>query len=355
MITKILELSKKLIEIPSTADNHKLLHKILKTAISELPGFDYTEFESNQTPSALFGNRGRDLKKYKIILNAHLDVVPGEKSQFIPTEKDGKLFGRGAYDMKAAAAVMILLFKEIARQVDYPLALQITTDEEIGGENGTGYQVDQGIRADFAITGEGTKFRIINEAKTRMILKLIAIGKASHSAYPWLGENAILKMANSIRRLYEFYPLPSSEWDGTTLNIVDIKTNDQSLSKTPAYCEALFNVRVIPAEKDTLLEKLRNIIADEVTLEVVQDSPVHLTDPGNLYIKKLKRIAKKITGSETELGRANGSSDACFFTSVKCDAIEFGPTGGSHHADNEWVDIQSLIDYYTILKTFLLT
>ena len=131
-------------------------------------------------------------KKFKIILNAHLDVVSGREEQYKPYEKDGKLFGRGAIDMKGAAAVEILVFKEVAKRVSYPLALQLVTDEEIGGFCGTKYQIEKGVRADFVIAGEPTDFGVNNKAKGIIWLKIKTKGKSAHGAYPWRGKNALL-------------------------------------------------------------------------------------------------------------------------------------------------------------------
>jgi len=129
---------------------------------------------------------------FKIILNAHLDVVSGRKEQYKPYEKDGKLFGRGAIDMKGAAAVEILVFKEIAKKVSYPLALQLVTDEEIGGFCGTKYQIEKGVRADFVIAGEPTDFGVNNKAKGIIWLKIKTKGKAAHGAYPWRGKKCLI-------------------------------------------------------------------------------------------------------------------------------------------------------------------
>ncbi len=354
MQQNILKLARSLISIPSVHENSQGLKVILEVAKKELRGFHIGEFESGGVTSILFSNTTKPTKQFRIILNAHLDVVPGTAKQYSPEVKDGKLHGRGAYDMKAAAAVMILLFKEIGKKVDFPLGLQLTTDEEVGGANGTGYQIKKGLRTDFVITGEGTSFRIINEAKARIILKLTANGKTSHAAYPWLGENAIWKMTQAINRLYNVYPLPSSEWNGTTFNITTISTDNHTLNKTPDYCEATVNIRVIPQEKDTIVSDIKKIVSEDITVEQTEDSYLHQTNPDSPYIKKLQAVTKEILGIDAVLSRAHGGSDACHYTAVGCEGIEFGPIGGNHHADEEWVDVESLVDYYNILKKFLL-
>ena len=111
----VLQLSKKLIEIPSTQDAQKALQDSLDYSKEILGRFAHKSFTKNKIQTLLFYNTNKLPNRFKILLNAHLDVVPAKKGQFVPKEKNGKLYGRGAYDMKAAGAAMILLFKELAK------------------------------------------------------------------------------------------------------------------------------------------------------------------------------------------------------------------------------------------------
>jgi succinyl-diaminopimelate desuccinylase len=158
MLNNILSLTKSLISIPSTKDNKKALNDVLDLALQEFGNFTIERFEKDGYPSALVYLQKTRPKKFKVILNAHLDVVAAKEEQFKPYEKNSRLYGRGAIDMKAAAAVEILVFKEMAKKISYPLALQLVTDEEIGGFCGTKYQIEKGLRADFVLAGEPTDF-----------------------------------------------------------------------------------------------------------------------------------------------------------------------------------------------------
>src|SRR5437016_4958500 len=100
VLPHILSLSKKLIAIPSTADNLNALEKVLDLVERELgEEFLIEKFEDNGSSSLLIQNTNKKTKQFKIILNAHLDVIFANKEQFQPFEKDGKLYARGAYDM----------------------------------------------------------------------------------------------------------------------------------------------------------------------------------------------------------------------------------------------------------------
>lgn len=348
-------LAKKLIAVPSVAGNRLAIDEVLSIVKSQLSDFQIEDFENENIPSFLASSANHKTKHFKIILNAHVDVVGAVPEQFLPVEKDNRLYGRGAYDMKATAAVMTLLFKEIAPRLDYPIGLQVTADEEIGGKNGAAYQIKKGVRADFVFSGEGTGFKIVNEAKSRMILKLRASGKQSHGAYPWLGDNAIIKLQKAIHDISELYPHPEEEWSGTTLNVTSIGTSNEITNRTPDHCEAIIDARVIPDEKNTLVKKLREKLKGSIEIEVLLHSEPHQSDPNSEYIKLLKHKIKEVRGEDAVLFRAHGESDARYFTEAGFEGIEFGPLGGNHHALDEWVDLNSLADYYKILKSFLLS
>ncbi|MCS7092734.1 MAG: M20/M25/M40 family metallo-hydrolase, partial [Patescibacteria group bacterium] len=171
-----LELSKKFISIKSDPNNKPELEKILLLATNQLAKYKTETFESNGYKSALIYNTQKRPKKFKILLNCHLDVIPGKKHQYKPYQQGDKLYGVGSMDMKANAACAISVFKNVANKVSYPLGIQLVTDEEIGGFNGTKYQIDKGVRADFVISTEPTKLNIANKAKGIIWLKIKSKG-----------------------------------------------------------------------------------------------------------------------------------------------------------------------------------
>ncbi len=355
MIKDIVTLTKELIKVPSVAGNSDNLIEVLEVAKQHLPGLPFTSFASNGIPSLFYSNKEKEVKNFKIILNAHLDVVPAVKKQFEPYEKDGKLYGRGAYDMKSASAAMICLFKELEGKLSYPLGLQLTTDEETGGQDGTKHQLEKGIRAEFAITGEGSSFRIINETKGIMNVKLTAHGKSAHSAYPWLGKNAILNMYEALDSILKQYPVPQEETPTTTVNVAHIENANTMNTIVPDDCTAYLNFRYVMNEKDTIIPKLQSLLPADVTLEIIRKENPPYSDPKGPYISLLKKEAKAILQIEPPIVRAHGGSDTRYFRQFDCDAVEFGPVGQGHHSDEEWVYIQSLEQYYKILKNFLLS
>lgn len=355
MQSRILALSKKLISIPSSKENLLKLADILNVAKKELKDFTVETFDSNNTLSLLVYNSKTRPGKFKIILNAHLDVVPGKEYQYKPYEKDGKLFGRGAYDMKAAAAVEILVFKEVANKVSYALGLQLVTDEEIGGFNGTKYQISKGVKADFVIAGENTDLTIINRAKGIVWAKISSLGKTAHGAYPWFGDNAVIRIVNIVNKINKDFPVPDKEAWKTTINISAINTQNKTYNKIPDRTEVLLDIRYISEDKKKIIDYLNEFKIDKTKVEVVTNEPEHYTDQNNKYILSLKKTITKSLNIDPKILPHHGGSDIRHYNVVGCDGIEFGPIGAGHHTDNEWVDIKSLEDYYNILKNFLLS
>lgn len=346
MIDNLVNLSQQLITIKS-AD------RCLNLILSKLGRFTIERFEKNGVKSALIYNTIKRPKKFKIILNGHLDVIPGKENQYKPIIKGNKLYGVGAMDMKANITCLVDVFKSVSERVRYPLALQLVTDEEIGGFNGTKYQIDKGVRADFVIAGETTNFNIVNQAKGILWLKISTNGKTAHSAYPWKGKNAIWKMKKFLDLMEVKFPIPKAKTWTTTVNLSNVKTDNQAFNKIPDDCETWFDIRYIPKEEQTILTKIKNLIPPDFKLEIIeQESPLFVNN-NNKFIKKLKTATSEVIKKKVILYKAQGSSDARHFTKAGCNGIEFGPIGQGIGSDNEYVDIPSLKQYSKILISFL--
>ena len=147
MLNKILKLSKQFVSIPSTSNNKKALNDILDLALKNLRGYTMEKFENNGVKSALVFNSKIRPRRFKILLNGHLDVVPGKEEKYKPRIIKNKLYGIGSMDMKAGASCLITAFSKVADKVKYPLGLQLVTDEEIGGFCGTKFQIKNGVNS----------------------------------------------------------------------------------------------------------------------------------------------------------------------------------------------------------------
>lgn len=355
MEKQIVDLAKKLIAVPSVSGNIRQSEKVLRIAERELKGFKIRRFTKNKIPSLFVYTGKKATDTHKLILNLHLDVVPADKKQFNPKITGNRLFGRGSKDMKASAAVNILLFKELARDLPYPIALQIVTDEEIGGRCGTGYQLEKGINAEFALTGEYSGLMIDRKAKGILRIKLTARGKTSHAAYPWEGDNAVLSILKAIRKIHSIYPVPRKRGWKTTATLTDISTENVAHNKVPHHAEAIFDIRYVPRDEERIISLIEHKLPENVTMEILRfDNPV-FTNEKDPFIKTLKSSIQIVTGEKAKKVNLHGSSDLRFYHAKGIPSAGFGPKGENQHADNEWVNIKSLMVQYEILKDFLLT
>ena len=240
-----------LLAIQSTADRPADLGQALDFAVDFVgPGFTVERFESGGKPSALLYDGTERPRRFRIILNAHLDVVPASPEQFRPRRKGDRLYARGAQDMKVSALVQAQVFRELARAVPYPLGLQLVTDEEVGGRNGTLHQIKQGVSGDFVVIGEHSGLCIVTDSKGMITATLRAVGRSGHSAYPWLGDNALVKLHRSVGRLLAAYPVPAEEAWRTTVNVARIETPNQARNQIPALAEAWIDLRFPPEDGD---------------------------------------------------------------------------------------------------------
>jgi succinyl-diaminopimelate desuccinylase len=320
------------------------------------PGFEVRRFGSDGKPSALLHRPG-ETGPYRVVLNAHLDVVPGADEQFTPRRDGDRLYGRGAHDMKAAALVLTGVFRELAGALPYPLALQLVTDEEVGGADGTGHQLAAGVRGGFVIIGEQSGLRVVNESKGICQARLATTGRAAHAAYPWLGENALLALTAAVDRLLARYPVPAAEAWTTTVNVARLDTPDQAFNQVPAAATAWLDIRYPPTDPDFAGRDADEIAAHLAAVsgaaaEVVALGSPHRADPESTEVRLL-RAAIRDTGHPGTLLRKHGAADGRHYHALGIDAVIFGPGGDGQHGPAEYVDLTTLPPYREALIGFL--
>lgn len=346
-----------LVAIRSTADRPGELRRALELVIGEAgPDFVVRRFESNGKPSALLHPPGTD-GELRVILNAHLDVVPAPDEQFVPRRDGDRLYGRGTHDMKAAALVMTSVFREVAGFLPYGMGLQLVTDEEVGGADGTGHQVAEGVRADFVVIGEQSGLRVVLESKGICHARLAATGRAAHAAYPWLGENALVAVHEGVGRLLARYPVPADEQWVTTVNVARIETPNRAFNQVPAAAEAWLDIRYPPTDPDfagrgreEIAAHLTAVAGVEATVDAL--GPPHRADPDGPGVRAL-RAAIRATGHPAGLLRKHGAADGRYYHALGIDAVVFGPGGDGQHGPAEYVDLTTLRPYHDALIGFL--
>ncbi|MGK5681738.1 M20 family metallopeptidase [Actinoplanes sp. URMC 104] len=295
--------------------------------------------------------------EFRVILNAHLDVVPGAPEQFVPRIEGDRLYGRGAHDMKVAALVMAHVFREVAPQLGFPVALQLVTDEEVGGADGTAHQIAQGVRAGFVVIGEQSGLRVVNESRGLAHVRLAAKGRAAHAAYPWLGDNALLRVTEGVGRLLARYPVPPAEAWRTTVNVARIDTPNRAVNQVPDEAGAWLDVR-FPAEDGDFAGRsaaeiaahLGEVTGLEATVEALGHP--HHADPGSREVGLLRAAARE-AGFAGELLAKHGAADGRHYSARGVDAVIFGPGGDGQHGPREYADLTTVAPYGRALRSFL--
>lgn len=290
-----------------------------------------------------------------IILHSHIDVVPGNPDQFSPRCDGDRLFGRGAYDMKGALAAMLCALVDVSDTPNTRITFICVPDEESEKikERSTATLVEQGLRGDFALTGEPTDLQVGVQAKGVLALRLATSGTSCHGATPWLGENAILSAYEAYQQLCKlpFSRVASELFPSPSINISRILGGD-AFNKVPDRCVFDVDIRYLPAQNPTeIMHEIQTVPGVEIVTHATCQ-PAHVATD-NPFVKLLCQATHTVTGkAATTIGR-DGASDAIAFLNQGIPAVEFGPTGAGHHGPQEWVSIQSLRDYRYGLVEFI--
>ena len=301
----------------------------------------------------------------------HVDVVPtGPLSQwtsdpFTPTHRDGKLFGRGACDMKASLAAMVVATQEFLKETPQPalgIAFLLTSDEEGPALDGT-VRVCELLKSrnqapDFCIVGEPTSVKktgdmIKNGRRGSLSGKLKVIGIQGHIAYPQLADNPVHKAAPAIAEL------ASTVWDNgnaffppTTWQISNVHAGTGASNVIPGEMVIDFNFRFCTeSTADSLKQRFTDILHKhqlKFEVEWTLGGLPFLTTPGSL-VDMVQEAIVQVTGIQTELSTTGGTSDGRFIAQICPQVIELGPPNATIHKIDEYVavaDLEPLKDIY---------
>jgi len=291
----------------------------------------------------------------RLIFHGHIDVVPGHPEQFEPRIEGGRLYGRGAYDMKAALAAMMLAVADLSTGLSgVQVELIVVPDEERSepGDNHTQIMVHDGLRADFVVCGEPTDMQVGVQAKGVLMLRVDVPGTAAHGATPWLGDNAVLRAVDLYRRIsgLPFASESAPLFERPSINLGRIQGGD-AVNKVPDTCRMDVDVRYLPGQSpDEVLRQVRSL-DPMARLEVLLERPPADVSPDHVLVQALLAAASRHEPSATSVGR-DGASDAVAFLEVGVPAVEFGPCGAGHHGPEEYVEIESLPLYRRALAEF---
>lgn len=303
----------------------------------------------------------------------HTDVVPPgdvKRWRFDPFSgeiAEGKIFGRGASDMKGGVAAFVAAAIAYVAENGTPkgaISFLITGDEEGPSINGTAklldWARDRGETFNHCIVGEPTNVSTLGDTikigrRGSLSGRIVVRGKQGHSAYPHRADNPVPAIARVVAALsaHEF-DSGTTHFDRSNLEVTSIDVGNTAANVIPGEARAQFNIRFNDAWTPTKLhERIREVVRGaagpaQVDVEFSPCNAVSfLTEPGD-FTELVFEAVREITGQTPKLSTSGGTSDARFITR-DCPVLEFGLINESIHAVDEHArisDIDSLTEIY---------
>jgi succinyl-diaminopimelate desuccinylase len=294
----------------------------------------------------------------------HTDVVPTgpleewHSDPFVPTIRDGKLYGRGAADMKSSIAAFVVAAEKFASERpghSGSIALLLTSDEEGPALDGTVKVVETLKRRkeliDYCIVGEPTSVDALgdmlkNGRRGSLSGKLLVKGIQGHVAYPHLVKNPVHLLAPALAELAK------TKWDAgnesfppTSFQVSNIHAGTGAANVVPGSVEVDFNFRFSTESTDvSLQQRVEAILAKhglEYSVSWVVGAKPFLSKRGKLAQTMLE-VGKRHTGRSAELSTTGGTSDARFIIDICPEVLELGPVNASIHKLNENIELAAL-------------
>ncbi len=310
-----------------------------------------------------------------LVLAGHTDVVPtGPLEQwssppFEPTRRDGKLYGRGASDMKTSLAAMVVAVREfLQQQPDTPLNIGflLTSDEEGPAHDGTVVVCrtlqQRGTRIDYCLVGEPTAVRqtgdmIKNGRRGSMSGRLTVHGIQGHIAYPQLARNPIHQVAPALAELAAItWDAGNAFFPPTSWQISNIHGGTGASNIIPGSVVIDFNFRFCTESTPERLQQRVEAVLQQHGLEYSLDWSISglpfLTPPGDL-VQAAQQAIRDETGLETELSTSGGTSDGRFIAQICPQVIELGPPNASIHKIDEHIALQDIEPLKNIYRRLL--
>lgn len=356
---RLVSLTRDLVLIPSTRDRPHDILRALEFVINHVegtPGLEICRYEDQGVPSLVVHPVG--IPHPEVLLCAHIDVVPTSAgheyhSQIVAE----KIIGPGTGDMKGELAILLEVFRSLHdAHPGISLGLVVTSDEEQGGDHGMQFLFDtKKLRCGTAIIPDsGSLNEITVEEKGILQLRIRADGVAGHASRPWLADNPVDRLIDTLAQLrncFMAFANGPDHWH-PTLTATTIRTPSQVVNRIPEFAEASCDIRFpAPHTSDTVLALIASHIEPSVHVaKIIVAEPVKLR-PDPLYLK----VSEEITGQPVRLIREDGGSDARFLCRHGITVIMSRPLVGDIHSEREWIDIPSMEELHRIYSRYLET
>jgi succinyl-diaminopimelate desuccinylase len=355
-----LELAKQLIGRASVTPDDNGCQALIAARLQPL-GFSIEPLEAGGVTN-LWARRGTARPLF--CFAGHTDVVPTgprhmwQSDPFVPTVRDGKLFGRGAADMKTSIAAFVTAVESfVAKNPQHTgsIALLLTSDEEGPAVDGTVRIVDRlrerGERIDFCLVGEPTSSSTLgdtikNGRRGSLSGRLVVKGIQGHIAYPHLARNPVHAVAPALAELAAVEWDAGNEWfPRTSWQVSNIHAGEGVANIIPGECEVQFNFRFSTATTpEVLKDRLRRVLDKhglEYSLQWTLGAVPYLTARGKL-VDALAGTIQEVLHIEPELSTTGGASDGRFIATICDEVAEFGPGLMTIHKVNEHIALESI-------------
>ena len=307
------------------------------------------EYKKNGVPSIVIANNPD--KHLDVLLLGHIDTVDGPDELFEPKIVDGKLFGRGSMDMKAFVATSMVVLKKVLNQDisnDLSIGVIIVSDEELGGEYGAKYLVEEiGYSAKVVLVpDDGEKInQVVSHSKSIMNVEFFAKGREAHGCTPWEGENAIEKNIITYKNLKKKFPdtdgLKGEQWINT-INL-GILSGGTASNEVPGESRMVINIRwTDKTSKEDIINIINKSVVSGVNYKISFEAKGIELDKENNFSKLYFDSIKTITGKDVEFLKSGGGTDGRYFSYAGMNVITHQGSGGDCQGENEFVDIDSL-------------
>lgn len=352
--TDIIPTLTKLIAIPSVSADAIACHEIIAHVSTELAPYDLFVRTDVDRPNPWLLATTRDTLQPDVILAAHLDVVPAPAEAFTLRQDGDRLYGRGTYDMKLAAACYLELLRTHHQELSrLNIGFLFTTDEELGGACIPDI-INIGLKPGVLfIPDGGDNWHIESRAKGSLNALLTAHGQPAHGSRPWEGNNALHRLMDALSELRASYP--STEPSEPTL-AVTMLDGGEAVNQIPAHAAARVDFRAFGLQE---LAAYRELLASvgakyEVELDTTYSYDPLIFDKQAPAVQGFLAAVRDFTGEDIHYAESYGGTDGRFFAPLGVPCIIMEPRGGGRHAEEEWVDAADLQRYYRLLEQWIL-
>lgn len=360
----LIDFFKKILSFPSiTPDDMGALEFIEEF----LEDFNIIDLDRNDTKNRLYYKKFSDDGEH-LCFAGHIDVVPPgdgwDSDPFTSTCKDGKIFARGAQDMKSGLCAFIWAVKKV-ENFNGTLSILITSDEEGDASDGTTYALEEmekiNMIPDYALVAEPTCEKILGDCikigRRGSINGIIIVnGKQGHAAYPSLAINPINLIADRLPKLAgKRLDNGDDFFSPSEIVITDIRGGMEVTNVSPNNLKIMLNVRNSTKTSKQDLEKYINETLDglDFELSLSQSAEPFMTDKNSKIIQKISQSIENILGVKTNLVTTGGTSDARFMPKYNIQSVEFGVANDTIHACNEYVYEKDVIKLEECFSDFI--